>query len=437
MKIRAFRLALPAALFVLLGLPGPAAAQLPVYEPPRDWKTAAGRTFQASPTGFDGTTAAFRLPNGQRTQMALSDLSPEDQAYLIEWQKKQPIKVVMPEVAGVETSAIKAEVVSEDPKEGKFVYRTQHFEFESDGKFTQSLLREVARNFEATYELLKALPWNIQPTPPSGQYFRAKLLRYEDAYYALGAPQNSGGVYMSRFETFMVPFSSIGLKVVGKSFAKDNDYRSDTLVHELTHQMMHFWLDVLPNWVIEGTAEYAGNLPLRNGKFRVSAAKNGLKDYLEFLKSRSAVPQPYPLEELFFISGKRWNEVLAQNPGISRRMYFTSYLLVYYFMHLEGKGDGQLFIRYLREVDAQRQEIQKYRKALEEFKNQPGVEKFPDGSYRWRGDLKPPEKPAILESEQAYDAFQKRTLGILLNGRSEAELMKEIRSAYARIGIRL
>lgn len=424
-------------LAVLLGGCGAAAAQLPTYDPPRSWKIAGGRTLQASLLSFDGATAVLRLDNGQRTQIAAGELSPEDRNYLAEWQRKQPIPVVMPEVAGVETSAIKAEVVSEDPRNGKFVYRTQNFEFESDGKFTQSLLRDVARNFEATYELIKVLPWDIEPSPPSGKYFRARLLRYEDTYYALGAPQNSGGVYMSRFEIFMVPFASVGLKPVGKSFAKDNDYRSDTLVHELTHQMMHFWLDLLPAWVVEGTAEYAGNLPLRNGKFRVSAAKNGLKDYLEHLARFQGVPEPYPLEELFFVSREEWNKVLARDPGLSHRMYFTSYLLVYYFMHLEGKGDGQLFVRYFRKVGAERRKIEDYEKAFEKFKSQPGVEKQPGGGYRWPSGLTPPERPAILASEQAYEEFQKQTLQILLNGRSPAELMKQIRSAYARIGVRL
>jgi hypothetical protein len=89
---------------------------------------------------------------------------------------------------------------------------------------------------------------------------------------------------MSRTETFLVPFESIGVKLVGKSYAKDEDFDYSTMVHELTHQMMHYWLDLIPQWVVEGTAEYTSNLPLRTGKFRVSAAKNGLKDYTEFLK---------------------------------------------------------------------------------------------------------------------------------------------------------
>jgi hypothetical protein len=105
------------------------------------------------------------MPTGQRAQAQLAKLSTEDQAFIAEWQKKQPIKVVLPDVVGVETANIKAEVVSEDPVGEKYIYRTQHFEFESQGSSIQSLLREVARNFEATYELVKALPWGIDPKP--------------------------------------------------------------------------------------------------------------------------------------------------------------------------------------------------------------------------------------------------------------------------------
>jgi len=43
----------------------------------------------------------------------------------------------------------------------------------------------------------------------------------------------------------------------------------------------------------------------------------------------------------------------------------------------------------------------------------------------------------VLDSETARAEFQKRTLEILLNGRTKEELMEEIRSAYARLGIRL
>lgn len=415
-----------------------AVAQLPTYDPQRDWKMADGQPFKASLVSFDGKVVAFRMPNGQKAQAPVEKLSAEDQTYVADWLEKQPIKVVMPDVVGVDSATLKTEVVSEDERNDKFVYRTPHFEFESQGKFTQGLLKEVARNFEATYELLRVLPWNIAPSPESGNYFKAKLLKTRSAYFEAGAPEGSGGVYMRSKEIFMVPFDSIGLKVVGKSYAKDTDFDPHTLVHELTHQMMHAWLGFLPQWVIEGTAEYTATLPLSTGKFRVSSAKSGLKAYIDQLKnSRGSVPTPYPLDELFPMTNAKWNGILGSDPRAAGQLYFTSFLLVYYFMHIEGNGDGQLFVRYFREVAKVRNEVEAYLKAVEEFKKQPGVEVKEDGSYRWPSTLKHPDLPAVMATPEARDEFQKKTLQILLNGRSETELMKEIRSAYMKLGIRL
>ncbi|MDB6155963.1 MAG: hypothetical protein JWL90_4416 [Chthoniobacteraceae bacterium] len=413
-------------------------AQLPAQEPIRQWSLAEGKTFQAAVTAFDGTTAQLRGPTGSRGQVVATKLSEADQQYLADWLKRQPIKVVMPDVVTADAAQIKVEVVSEDAAADKYVYRTTHFEFESQGKFTQTLLREVGRNFEATYELLKALPWNVAPKPPSGEYFRARLLKDRASYMAAGGMANSGGVYRSREQLFMVPFESIGVKIVGKSYAKDDNFETHTMVHELTHQMMHFWLDYLPQWVVEGTAEYAGVLPLRGGSFRVSAAKSGLKDYAEYLKKRTVggVPEPYPLEQLFPITNEQWAEVLAQDPRASHRMYFTSYMLVYYFMHLDGKGDAQLFTRYFREVGSVRKEVEDYEKALAAFKKLPGVVVDDDGGFQYPGSLTPPKLPEVVATPAARAAFQKKTLQILLDGRSEADLMKQIRSAFNKLGVR-
>ncbi len=381
----------------------PCNAQLPKVDPPRAWTGASGVQFTASLLVFDGTTAVFKMANGQQAKAALTQLGAADQHYLADWLKKQPIKFTMPDMVAVDTTKIKAEIVSENEKEQKFVYRTEHFEFDSQGKFSISLLREVSRTFEATYELLKQLPWGIDPRPPSGNLFKAMLLKNREEYMKAGGAPNSGGVYKSRDETFYAPFESIGLKEFGKGYTKDADFKADTLVHELTHQMMHFWLPYLPNWVVEGTAEYTENLPLKTGRFKVSGAKGGLKDYTEFLKKRAVggMPEPYPLDKLFQITNEEWGYTLAQDPTLSRRMYFTSYLLVYYFMHIDGNGDAQRFIKFFREVDAMR--------------------KADGGNYRQ------PRDPD----------YHKKILDILLDGRSDAELMKQIRSAYIKLGIRL
>jgi hypothetical protein len=203
--------------------------------------------------------------------------------------------------------------------------------------------------------------------------------------------------------------------------------------------MMHGSLRVLPQWVVEGTAEYTATLPFKAGRFRVVAAKSGLKDYLDHLKNetQNGVPEPYGLEKLFAVSNEEWNSILQRDPQVSHRLYFTSYLLVYYFMHLDGKGDGQSFARYFRDIGSVRNEVDAYRRAVEEFKKRPGVEIQPDGSYRFPSSMKHPERPGILSSPEALTEFQRKSLSALLAGRTEAELMRQIRSAYAKLGVRL
>ena len=377
---------------------------------------------------------ALRLPNGQHASLPADSLGEADRAYLADWQDRQP--VAMPVSVGVASTKVLVEVVSEE--DGKFVYRTQHFEFTSDGKLTPNLLRDVALNFEATYELLKALPWGVQPEPEEGDRFHALLVRSLERYRQEGGPANSGGIYFRSRKHFVVPFKSLGIEQLGKSYTKAGDYRSGTLVHELTHQMMHAWLDLLPQWVIEGTAEYTNAIPLQIGIFRVFAAKSsGLRDYVASLKANGGVPDPYPVEKLFGISGKEWSETLARNPKESGRMYFTAFLLVNYFMNMDGKGDGAVFVKYMRSVGRVRQQIEVYENEIEALKKLPGVEVFPDGRYRLPDTLRRPITPEVLTSPERRAAFEKSTLDILLNGRTSDELMKQIRFAYQRFGIKL
>lgn len=413
----------PLAVFLLVAT-GLSHAQLPPVNPAREWTLPEGKASAVLET-FNGKTVVLRFPNGQRKNILSETLGDADKTYLLEWQEKQP--VVMPDSVGVDSNKIQVEVVSEDEQESKFVYRTQHFEFTCEGKLTQTLLRDVARNFEATYELVNALPWGIQPEPEDGDRFRALLVRSKVHYEEQGGPKNSGGVYFGSRKMFLIPFENLGIKPLGKSYTKAADYNSDTLVHELTHQMMHSSLNLLPQWVIEGTAEYTNSLPLRLGVFRVSAAKNGLKDYVNAMRTRKGVPDPYPIDKMFNISSEEWSEILAKTPDASHRMYFTAFLLVNYFMHMDGKGDGAIFVKYMREVAKARKQIEDFKSERKAFKLNPGE----------AGTASRPQRPDILSSPEKRAEFDKATLDILLNGRTTDQLMEQIRTAYRRVGVKL
>ena len=81
--------------------------------------------------------------------------------------------------------------------------------------------------------------------------------------------------------------------------------------------------------------------------------------------------------------------------------------------------------------------MEDYRKAMGEFFKKPGVQLNADGTYTYRSDIPHPPKPAFIASPSGQAAFQKKMLAILLDGRTEDELMKQIRSAYRQLAIKL
>lgn len=395
--------------------------------------------MEAALVEADHATVRLRLANGSVSAVPRARLSPADREYVAAWLQRQPIKLDLPDLVGVASPDFKVETVREDEAGGRFVYRTANFEFDSQGRLAGSLAREVARSFEATYELLRVLPWDIQPRPAEGAYFRASLFRDMDSYAKAGGLPGSAGSYLTHQKRLLVPFESIGIREVGSSYRMDDDFDTHILVHELTHQMMHFWLAYLPQWMVEGAAEYAGNLPLKNGRFRLSEAKDGLKAYLDFRRRRmpGGVPEPYPLDKLFATSNDEWNRIMATDPDRTQRLYLTSYLLVYYFMHLDGQGDGARLARFMRASAAPVRRSEEHETALADFKRRPEVKVNPDGSFEYPRDLQPPALPRDLFFGASREAMMRETLNVLLDGRTESELMEQVRAAFRAQDIRL
>lgn len=414
-------------------------ARAQALEPLRVWTSVEGSQLNATLVDADGISVRLRLESGGISSVARTRLSPDDQEYVTGWLRRQPPRLGLPDFVGVTSPDLKVEAVVEDEKQSRFVYRTPHFEFESPGRLAGSLTREVGRSFEATYELMRVLPWDIQPRPAEGAHFKATLFRDMDAYLKAGGLPGSVGSYLTHRRRFLVPFESMGIRHSGGAYRMDTDFDTHVLVHELTHQMMHFWLGYLPQWVVEGTAEYAGNLPLKNGRFQLSEAKSGLREYLEFRKRRlvGGMPEPYPLEKLFLISTEEWNEIMSKNNPLTQRLYLTSYLLVYYFMHLDGQGDGARFARYMRASAEPVRRVEAYEASLAAFKRRPEVRVNPDGSFEYPRSLEPPALPRDLYFGSSRERIIQENLNVLLDGRSAAQLMEAVRAAYREQGIKL
>lgn len=424
----------------------------------RVWTAANGQKFQAKLTGIEGANAVFQLANGQITKVALSLLAPADQSAIRAGAAANPAAPTAPGAATVTRgsapanpgtatngkpgtpstakprtwpaiievppNSIEITLGEQDAAKRRYVYKSQSFEFVSQDKLAGSVMKEVARTFEATRSLVSALPWGIEAKPPADLgFYQAKLFVTREDYFADGGPQNSGGVYFSKDRIFRIPFPSLGLMLQGKTWFKKPDYHGDTLVHEVTHQMMHDFLGFLPKWIIEGTAEYTESLPYNAGRFLAGSHARGLKEYVAKAASHRVLTSEFrAFGEHIAMKRDNW-ESLSNQQHSQHLLYFQSYVLVYFFCHLDGDGKGTRFMKYLDAIAEARDEWDRF------FKN-PLVKMNPDGSYTFPNSL---PRPAAKHSEE----FGIEKLSILFDGRDAAALDKDIREGFKKIGVKL
>lgn len=429
----------------------------------RPWTNTKGKVIEAEMVSADGESVELKLPSARVVKVSLASLRAEDQEFIKSRLRSGGVRLprisvekrVWPDTVQVPNSEIeKVELVKHDGP--NFIYRSTSFEFSSQAKLLPSLIKEVARTFESTKRLVDALPWGIRCRPPVGMdRYLAALFETRSAYIAAGGPSNSSGVYMLQDKTFRIPFESLGIKKMGQSYTRDSNFNNNTLVHEITHQMMHEYLLFLPMWAVEGTAEFTEMMPYKSGTFRVKDHEKGLKAYFEWQGESPLIRLPR-LKDLFRMTHETWN-LESRKPatddsfgGKSRQheLYEQSALLVYYFNFLDG-GESEQGHRWMRFLDAVNDEIYQwneyekayteYLKQREDFMNQPGVKKNSDGKIQYPSHMTPPQAPSSSDGKRGN--FDKLTpikhLGLLLDGRSEEALENEMASKFTKIGLKV
>lgn len=384
------------------------------------------------------------------------------------------------------------QVVKEVP--GESVYRSRHFEFTTPVKLGAGSMKEVCRSFESTYELISKLPWGINPWPEDGRMFRAQLFPTRDEYLASGAPQWSAGIYSLKDRVFRIPFEEVGLRNRGSDYFLGGAINNDTITHEVTHQMMHEYLRFMPIWMAEGLAEYTANLPYNSGRYNVAGALEGFKqmrrDYAKPKKrgltvrtSRppnwvgaetlwtytTSILKPRPITNLQpdppatprpvmeageiqvrQIGGPTAEELVMMD--LPNR-YFSGHALVFYFMHLDGDGkatrlkkffdaiheERKSWVAFEAAVEAYKVAVAKYEAEWEAFKKAPGVIDLGGGRVRYPSTLKPPAEPPVPTGPGGVNPNKvcAKHLGILLDGRSLADLDRDVRAAFAKVELPL
>ncbi|MEM6910852.1 MAG: SHD1 domain-containing protein [Verrucomicrobiota bacterium] len=230
---------------------------------------------------------------------------------------------------------------------GFYLYRTPHFEFQSEAALSASIVREFSRIFETTRQAIAALPLALPIAPEPGRdYFTTRLFRDRAGYFAAGGPEGSAGVYLGREKLIMIPLENLGVREVGRRFVLDAGEESHTLIHEIVHQVTNRqrgW----PTWLIEGLADYIASTDYRNARFSFTNKTRQAKSYLEERRGvddrNPKLPQVHLLLEM--------SPLTFYNSANSLEHYAMGLLLFLYFAHLEGDEKGSSLQAYLAALE--------------------------------------------------------------------------------------
>jgi hypothetical protein len=451
---------------------------------PRTWKNNSGKAIQAEFAGVSGEQVALVLANGSRAMVALASLSQEDQ----QWIRAQPADV--PNVSGTRLAAEKRRmphqvkepllyttirVIREQP--GDCLYESEHFQFKTTAKLGVALMKDVCRAFESTYELVRLMPWGIQPKPEAGRSkFQAELYETRQQYLATGAPSWSAGVYSMKDKVFRIPFQELGISDqpgAGGGYYRKGEINNDTITHEITHQMMHEYVPYMPAWLVEGLAEYTSNLPYRSGIFQVSEDASVLAtkpNKSSRLRGLFAVPvnkpnwigvktlwtlttditTPNPISNFTLPEDGKPTPTSTRTPSSFEPSmaqigshYHSSHLLTHFFVRdREGMALKKYFdalhaeapkwAPFWKSLDEYSAALEKLRPAYETyeaemklFMQKPGVKQLEGGRFSYPAELTPPTDPS---------AVCMKHLSILLDGRTLDQLDEELRLMFQKVG---
>jgi len=342
----------------------------------RLWTSREGRKLEGRMMGLGDGDVEVRLVNGGKlVRIQLAVLSDADQAYVTGWRDLGfGIKVERwPQELRPMLNFTARELERGDA--GEWVYGTPNYRYICDVPLAASLIKEYALAFEGTYYAIKNLPLQLDPRPPGDGQFVVRLFRNREDYIKEGGPKGSSGVYMVRTREILVPMDSLGVRTVGRRVAIDHRaYDAGTLVHEITHQVMHDWLEVLPVWFVEGIAEYMAAVPFDDARFDFRRMNEGILGYLETAYqvkrgTKEAVPLDMVVpEDLMALTHQQWASALS-NPESASLNYRSALLLVYYLIHLDGKGDGSSIVAYLRQAWTKQGEMQHFVREYNEAVN--------------------------------------------------------------------
>lgn len=342
----------------------------------RTWTSTDGRELQGEILSLEGDLITLKTDRGN-FEFPLSRLTEADQTWAKEWKEKamaapadeassggdktvgnfENLKLgEWPNSIAADFDVDAIEIVKEDKDAGEYIYRSPHFEFRSPLRLSKTVVLEFSRIFEATFQFAKEMPIGLDPEPWGDGYYPTQLYASRNEYYADGGMEGSGGMFAYSWRgdeilssIIKVPLPNLGVEYTGTRFVVDHKKRSDTLIHEIAHQMTGRWLPLMPTWFTEGLAETISTQRYDNGRFTITSMDRSIREDVTRRSGNDREFAMLKLERLMTISGEEWAADLASSRG-GQVNYPSANVLFYYFLRLDGNGDGAALVDYMKAI---------------------------------------------------------------------------------------
>ncbi|WP_193214770.1 hypothetical protein [Luteolibacter marinus] len=238
------------------------------------------------------------------------------------------------------------------------VWNTRFFSIDSDVSLTANELQRLAQVADTTALAVKAHPLPLF-SPPRGKRSAISIHADPRSYAAAGGFPGTAGFYHPRSASvllqarYLVPW--LDPRADRRAFG--NRANEELLVHEIVHLCMHEVNSKMPQWLLEGIADYYASAHEGGGRFNFADMDRSLRLHL---RSQLFPDEPriklVPVKEVIGLDSREWLRYVSDLPDDERRQaYATSLLLAHYYLH---GGDRRLAeVRAALEAEPRRRHI--------------------------------------------------------------------------------
>ncbi len=235
----------------------------------------------------------------------------------------------------LDVPSVKVQLEAPVVENSRNFWTTPQFRIDADSNIDVEAVRKLAVIGESTFAVLRAHPLPLF-APPEGYKPRISLFWNTKEYEDAGAAKGSAGFYDGVGEARVLIRAEYFLQAVVVQKSRETpDMDEDLAVHELVHLGMHRKLAVLPQWLVDGMAEYFSSAHTGGGRFSFSRMDESVRDHLRVkLNPRGAAMRLLPVASITTLDDKGWLALMKSLQPEERYLaYGTSLLLTHYFLH--------------------------------------------------------------------------------------------------------